>query len=150
MARLDYLTNLLDVYDHDPRCSRRFALGYKAVLGRLTASSSLTSRRYPIWPLVRKNLDGPFDQCVAGYEGDWAKSLLTGARLSEMAHIPPPYAAPHAAHCEMGESGLKTAILASGLVAARPENMPEIDWQLLNLDRWDSNIEFAIRNSQLA
>lgn len=146
MARLDYLTNLLNAYDHDPRCSVQFASGYRAVLGRLNASSSLTSRRYPIWPLVRTNLDGPFDQCLADYEGEWAKSLLTGARLSEMAHIPPPFcAAPHARR-EIDGDGLGPDILASGLVGSRPENMPEIDWQLLNLDRWDSNIKLAIRS----
>ncbi|KPW87604.1 hypothetical protein SAMN05216596_107156 [Pseudomonas congelans] len=147
MARLDYLTNLLNVYDHDPRCSVQFAAGYRAVLGRLNASSSLTSRRYPIWPLVRTNLDAPFDQCLAGYEGEWAKSLLTGARLSEMAHTPPPfYAAPYIASAEAGGGGLMADILARGVIPDRPENMPEIDWQLQNLDRWDSNIEFAIRS----
>ncbi len=147
MARLDYLTNLLNVYDHDPRCSVQFASGYRAVLGRLNASSSLTSRRYPIWPLVRANLDAPFDQCLAGYEGEWAKSLLAGARLSEMAHTPPPfYAAPYVARPETDESGLAADVLARGLIPDRPENMPEIDWQLQNLDRWDSNIEFAIRS----
>ncbi|WP_226439796.1 helix-turn-helix domain-containing protein [Pseudomonas sp. MWU16-30316] len=147
MARLDYLTNLLDVYDHDPRCSTQFASGYRAVLSRLNASSSLTSRRYPIWPLVRANLDGPFDQCLAGYKGDWAKSLLIGARLSEMAHIPPPfYAAPYVARPEIDGSGLTADVLARDLIPARPENMPEIDWQLQNLDRWDSNIRVAIRS----
>ncbi|WP_448126333.1 MarR family transcriptional regulator [Pseudomonas veronii] len=147
MARLDYLTNLLSVYDHDPRCSSQFASGYRAVLGRLNASSSLTSRRYPIWPLVRANLDGPFDQCLAGYEGKWAKSLLTGALLSEMAHIPPPfYAAPYVARPEVDGGGLTADVLARGLIPDRPENMPEIDWQLQNLDRWDSNIRFAIRS----
>ncbi|UXV19267.1 MarR family transcriptional regulator [Pseudomonas fluorescens] len=91
-------------------------------------------------------MDGPFDQCLADYEGDWAKSLLTGARLSEMAHIPPPFcAAPHARR-EIDGCGFGPDILASGLVGSRPENMPEIDWQLLNLDRWDSNIELAIRS----
>ena len=146
MARLDYLTNLLNAYDHDPRCSVQFASGYRAVLGRLNASSSLTSRRYPIWPLVRTNLDGPFDQCLADYKGEWAKSLLTGARLSEMAHIPPPFcAAPHVRR-EIDGGSLGPDILDSGLVGSRPENMPEIDWQLLNLDRWDSNIELAIRS----
>lgn len=146
MARLDYLTNLLNAYDHDPRCSFQFASGYRAVLGRLNASSSLTSRRYPIWPLVRTNLDGPFDQCLADYEGEWAKSLLTGARLSEMAHIPPPFCATPHARREIDGDGLGPDILASGLVGSRPENMPEIDWQLLNLDRWDSNIKLAIRS----
>jgi DNA-binding CsgD family transcriptional regulator len=146
MARLDYLTNLLNAYDHDPRCSVQFASGYRAVLGRLNASSSLTSRRYPIWPLVRTNLDGPFDQCLADYEGEWAKSLLTGARLSEMAHTPPPFCATPHARREIDGDGLGPDILASGLVGSRPENMPEIDWQLLNLDRWDSNIKLAIRS----
>ncbi|RMS89285.1 hypothetical protein ALP57_200021 [Pseudomonas coronafaciens pv. oryzae] len=147
MARLDYLTNLLDIYDHDPRCSRQFALGYRAVLGRLTVSSSLTSRRYPIWPLVRANLDGPFDLCLAGYEGEWAKRLLTGARLSEMANTPPPfYAAPYVARCGTDGGGLTADVLARGLIPDRPENIPEIDWQLQNLDRWDSNIRVAIRS----
>lgn len=146
MARLDYLTNLLNAYDHDPRCSVQFASGYRAVLGRLNASSSLTSRRYPIWPLVRTNLDGPFDQCLADYEGEWAKSLLKGARLSEMAHTPPPFCATPHARREIDGDGLGPDILASGLVGSRPENMPDIDWQLLNLDRWDSNIKLAIHS----
>ncbi|WP_223862746.1 MULTISPECIES: MarR family transcriptional regulator [Pseudomonas syringae group] len=37
-------------------------------------------------------------------------------------------------------------ILARDVISDRPKNMPEIDWQLQNLDRWDSNIEFAIRS----
>ncbi|WP_339539477.1 helix-turn-helix transcriptional regulator [Pseudomonas sp. RA_15y_Pfl2_54] len=37
-------------------------------------------------------------------------------------------------------------VLARGVIPDRPENMPEIDWQLQNLDRWDSNIRFAIRS----
>ncbi|MBN2990535.1 MarR family transcriptional regulator [Pseudomonas cedrina subsp. fulgida] len=96
---------------------------------------------------MRANLDGPFDQCLAGYKGDWAKSLLIGARLSEMAHIPPPfYAAPYVAQPEIDGSGLTAHVLARDLIPVRPENMPEIDWQLQNLDRWDSNIRFAIRS----
>ncbi|WP_236631882.1 helix-turn-helix domain-containing protein [Pseudomonas tremae] len=64
-----------------------------------------------------------------------------------MAHTPPPfYAAPYVARPETDESGLAADVLARGLIPDRPENMPEIDWQLQNLDRWDSNIEFAIRS----
>ncbi|WP_339541478.1 helix-turn-helix domain-containing protein [Pseudomonas sp. RA_15y_Pfl1_P12] len=61
-----------------------------------------------------------------------------------MAHIPPPFcAAPHSRR-EIDGGGIGPDILARGLAGSRPENMPEIDWQLLNLDRWDSNIKLAI------
>lgn len=147
MARLDYLPHLLSAYGHDSRCSSQFAMGYSSVIAGLTASSSLTSRRYPIWPLVRENLDELFEGCITSYEGVWAKSLLEGACLSEMAQRAPLFSVAPYIESSGGNSGVLTAdVVANDVVVTKPEHMPEIDWQLLNLERWDSNIRFAIRS----
>ncbi|QAY91255.1 MarR family transcriptional regulator [Pseudomonas sp. ACM7] len=147
MARADYLEHLLTSFASDPRCSPDFDSGFKAVLSGLSVSSSLTSRRYPIWPLVRKQLDRVFDRCIESYKGDWARVLLAGVRLSEMAQRPPLlWAIPSTKLAENGDSTLAVEIVVSDLVDAKPEGMPEIDWQLLNLERWDSNFRFAIRS----
>lgn len=143
MARLDHVLSRLGEYACDPRCTGQFAAGYSAVLSGLSESSSLTSRRYPIWPLVRLNLDSALTDCIAGYSGAWAKELLSGSSLSEMAQHPPPF-------CAMPfvqSSGLlDSKVVTSEFVAAKPEDMPEIDWQLLNMERWDANLRFSIRS----
>lgn len=147
MARLDYLMHRLSDYDCDPRCPSQFAVGYKAVLSSLTASSSLTSRRFPVWPLVRANLDEALDECIASYKGMWANKLLAGARLSEMAQRPPlACAVPQVKPSGARGDTLTADVVNSDFVETKPESMPEIDWQLLNLGRWDSNLRFAIRS----
>lgn len=143
MARLDHVLSRLGEYACDPRCTGQFAAGYSAVLSGLSESSSLTSRRYPIWPLVRVNLDSALTDCIAGYSGAWAKELLSGSSLSEMAQHPPPF-------CAMPfvqSSGLlDSKVVTSEFVTVKPEDMPEIDWQLLNMERWDANLRFSIRS----
>lgn len=143
MARLDHILSRLGEYACDPRCTGQFAAGYSAVLSGLNESSSLTSRRYPIWPLVRLNLDSALTDCIAGYSGAWAKELLSGSSLSEMAQHPPSF-------CAMPfvqSSGLLASkVVTSEFVTAKPENMPEIDWELLNMERWDANLRFSIRS----
>ena len=147
MARADYLDHLLTSFASDPRCPADFGSGFKAVLSGISASSSLTSRRYPIWPLVRKHLDRVFEDSIESYSGEWAKVLLAGIPLSEMAQQPPLFwAAPYMNSAGNGDTTLAVEIVASGFVGAKPESMPEIDWQLLNLGRWDSNLRFAIRS----
>ncbi|KPY91765.1 Uncharacterized protein ALO43_03205 [Pseudomonas tremae] len=147
MARADYLDHLLTSFTSDPRCSSDFGSGFKAVLSGISASSSLTSRRYPIWPLVRKYLDGAFEDCIESYNGEWARVLLAGVPLSEMSQRPPHFwAAPYMSPAENRDTALAVEIVASDFVGAKPESMPEIDWQLLNLQRWDSNLRFAIRS----
>jgi DNA-binding CsgD family transcriptional regulator len=143
MARLDYVLSSLSDYACDPRCPDQFAAGYNVVLSGLAESSSLTSRRYPIWPLVRANLDGALEVCIAGYSGVWAKELLSGASLSEMAQQPPQFCA---MPCTESSGSLAAKVVASEFVTAKPEGMPEVDWQLLNMDRWDANLRFAIRS----
>ena len=147
MARAEYLDHLLTTFASDPRCSPDFGFGFKAVLSGLSASSSLTSRRYPVWPLVREHLDGVFEDCIESYKGEWARVLLAGIRLSEMAQRPPHFwAAPYMKPAGNGDTTLAVDIVVSDFVDAKPESMPEIDWQLLNLERWDSNLRFAIRS----
>jgi predicted DNA-binding protein YlxM (UPF0122 family) len=147
MARADYLDHLLTTFVSDSRCSPAFDSGFKAVFSSLSASSSLTSRRYPIWPLVREHLDAVFDDCIKNYKGEWARVLLAGTRLSEMAQRPPLFwAIPGMKPAGDGDTALAVEIVASDFVGAKPESMPEIDWQLLNMERWDSNLRFAIRS----
>lgn len=147
MARADYLDNLLTSFASDPRCSPDFGSGFKVVLSSLSASSSLTSRRYPIWPLIREHLDGVFDNCIESYKGEWSRVLLAGIYLSEVAQRPPLFVAiPYMKPAGNGDTTLAVEIVASDFVGAKPESMPEIDWQLLNLERWDSNLRFAIRS----
>lgn len=147
MARADYLDYLLTSFASDSRCSPDFDSGFKAVLSGLSVSSSLTSRRYPIWPLVRKQLDRVFDDCIQTYEGEWARVLLAGIRLSEMAQRPPLFwAIPNIKPAGNGDTTLAVGVVVSDFVGAKPEGMPEIDWQLLNLERWDSNFRFALRS----
>lgn len=147
MARADYLDHLLTSFASDPRCSPDFASGFKEVLSSLSASSSLTSRRYPIWPLIREHLDGVFDDCIESYKGEWARALLAGIRLSEVAQRPPLFGViPYMKPAGNGDTTLAVEIVVTDFVGAKPESMPEIDWQLLNLERWDSNLRFAIRS----
>lgn len=143
MARLEHLLSRLSDYACDPLCSGQFAAGYNSVLLGLTESSSLTSRRYPIWPLVRANLDGALEACIAGYSGVWTKELLSGASLSEMAQQPPQFCA---MPCTSSSGALTAKVVASEFVQAKPEGMPEVDWQLLNMERWDANLRFSIRS----
>lgn len=147
MARADYLDHLLTSFASDPRCSPDFSSGFKVVLSSLSASSSLTSRRYPIWPLIREHLDGVFNNCIGSYKGEWSRVLLAGIYLSEVAQRPPLFVAiPYIKPAGNGDTTLAVEIVASDFVGAKPESMPEIDWQLLNLERWDSNLRFAIRS----
>lgn len=147
MARADYLDHLLTSFASDPRCSSDFASGFKVVLSSLSASSSLTSRRYPICPLIRGHLDGVFDDCIESYKGEWARTLLAGIRLSEVAQRPPLFGViPYMKPAGNGDTTLAVEIDVSDFVGSKPESMPEIDWQLLNLERWDSNLRFAIRS----
>lgn len=143
MAHLNYLMPHLGEYASDPRCPGEFSAGYNAVLAGLTASSSLTSRRYPIWPSVREHLDDAMDACIAGYQGPWAKDLLLGARLSKMAQQPPQFCP---MPCLQSSGSLATKIVVSEFATAKPESMPEVDWQVLNMDRWDANLRFSIRS----
>jgi DNA-binding XRE family transcriptional regulator len=100
-----------------------------------------------MWPLVREHLDDVFDDCVEQYKGDWAKELLSGARLSEMARRPPLFSAvPCPRPAADRDTALAVVIVESGFEGAKTDCMPEIDWQLLNLERWDSNLRFALRS----
>ncbi|PNF71891.1 hypothetical protein CXK96_15630 [Stutzerimonas stutzeri] len=147
MARARSLEHLLAMFASDSRCSAAFKAGFESVFSGLSASSSLTSRRYPIWPLVREHLDDVFDDCVEQYKGDWAKELLSGARLSEMARRPPLFSAvPCPRTAAHRDAALAVVIVESGFEGAKIDSMPEIDWQLLNLERWDSNLRFAQRS----
>lgn len=147
MKRADYLRHCLNCFASDPRCPTDFDLGLKAVISGISVSSSLTSRRYPVWPLVREHLDEVFEDCIESYSGEWAKVLLVGVPLSQMAQRPPLFwAAPYMSPAENGDTALAVEIVSSDFVDAKPESMPEIDWQLLNLQRWDSNLRFAIRS----
>ncbi|MGB4075544.1 MarR family transcriptional regulator [Pseudomonas sp.] len=131
---------------HYPGCSPAFESGYKAVLSGLSVSSSLTSKRYPIWPLVRKHLDGAFDDCVASYSGVWSRELLAGVKLSEMAKHPPPIRAVPVAVQDAGSGAIVTEAVDGDRFTNKPGNMPEADWQLSNLELWDFNLRFAIRS----
>lgn len=147
MARARSLEHLLAIFASDSRCSTEFKAGFESVFSGLSASSSLTSRRYPMWPLVREHLDDVFDDCVEQYKGDWAKELLSGARLSEMARRPPLFSAvPCPRPAADRDAALAVVIVDSGFEGAKTDCMPEIDWQLLNLERWDSNLRFALRS----
>lgn len=126
-------------------CSPAFQSGYKTVISELSISSSLTSRRYPIWPLVRRCLDVAFANCVASYSGVWSRELLSGADLSEMAKRPPPIRAVPVEGQDAG-GGITIASVASNRFTSKPDNLPEADWQLKNLELWDSNLRFAIRS----
>ncbi|WP_312300898.1 helix-turn-helix domain-containing protein [Stutzerimonas nitrititolerans] len=145
MKRADYLRHRLTCFASDPRCPTDFDLGLKAVISGISVSSSLTSRRYPIWPLVRKHLDGVFEECIERYNSRLPKELLAGVPLSEMAQRPPlVWAAPIIIPVENGGTALDVEFAVTDFVDVKPEGMPEIDWQLLNLGRWDSNLRFAI------
>lgn len=148
MTRLDHLPELLNAYRCDVRSPAYFANAYDVVLSALTKSSSLTSKRYSIWPLIRKHLDEPFECCITDYKGEWARELLEGARLSEMAQRPPlflpvPYTDPSEGH-------LVTSIVKIEVKEEKPQGISDIEWQLRNLARWDVNLRFAIRSSLIA
>ena len=146
MKRADYLRHRLTCFASDPRCPTDFDLGLKAVISGISVSSSLTSRRYPIWPLVREHLDGVFEDCIERYNSKLTKKLLAGIPLSEMAHRPPIYMPPPIIPGQSVDTYLYGKITPSCLVDVKPENMTEIDWQLLNLDYWDSNLRFVLRS----
>ncbi|NNB34177.1 helix-turn-helix domain-containing protein [Pseudomonas fragi] len=147
MPTTNSLDDLFAVFPCDSRCPSDFSAGFDAVLSRLSVSSSLTSRRFPVWSLVRAHLNIAFDRAIADYEGIWAIDLLAGAQLSEMAKTPP-------AICPElmvlvrpdGQADLHADLVATDCTAGKPVNMPEIEWQLLNLERWDANLRFAIRS----
>ncbi len=147
MPRSDYFVELMSSFDCDPRCPPEFAARCKVVLSALSTSSSLTSRRYPVWPIVREHLDEVFDCCVKSYSNVDTKVLLGEVRLSEMAKLPPRFLAEPRVSSEgviVGRWDFK--IVASNFATAKPENMPEIDWQLGNLSCWDSNIRYCIHS----
>lgn len=145
MAHLDHLPELLNAYRCDVRSPTHFSTAYDAVLSALTTSSSLTSRRYPIWPLIRKHLDEPFECCINDYKGEWAKELLDGARLSEMAQQPPLFLA--VPYTERPHGHLDASIVKIEVKEVKPQGVPDIEWQLRNLARWDVNLRFAIRSA---
>jgi len=145
MNRADYIRHCLNLFASDPSCPSDFDLGLKAVISGISVSSSLTSRRYPIWPLVREHLDDIFKECIERCSSELPRKLLAGVPLSEMAQRPPlSWVTPFIAPSEDGDTTLDVEIAANDFLDLKPENMPEIDWQLLNLARWDSNLELAI------
>ncbi|WP_425914036.1 MarR family transcriptional regulator [Pseudomonas sp. GWSMS-1] len=146
MKHADYLRHRLTCFASDPRCPTDFDLGLKAVISGISVSSSLTSRRYPIWPLVREHLDGVFEDCIRRYNSKLTTMLLAGIPLSEMTHRPPIYMPPPIIPGQSVDTYLNGKITQSCLVDVKPENMTEIDWQLLNLDYWDSNLRFVLRS----
>lgn len=80
---------LLDAARSYKRCSGRLIAGYERLLGELSASSSLTSRRYSVWSAIRRNMDDALLEFLAGFRGEWSRELLTGCRLSEMGKCAP-------------------------------------------------------------
>ena len=147
MPAASSLDDLFAVFPCDSRCPPDFSAGFEAVKSGLSVSSSLTSRRFPVWSLVKAHLDIPFDRAVAGYDGIWAIDLLAGAQLSEMAKAPPAICPePVVLVMPGGQADLHADLVATDCIGCKPVNMPEIEWQLLNLDRWDTNLRFVIRS----
>lgn len=64
-------------------------LAIRRCAGLLTKNHSITSRRYSISTLLRKELDDPFNQAVTKYRGRWNKALLDGF-LPSKAWLTPP------------------------------------------------------------
>lgn len=147
MPRSDYFVELMSSFGCDPRCPPEFAARCKAVLSTLSTSSSLTSRRYPVWPIVREHLDEVFDCCVKSYSNADTKVLLGEVRLSEMAKRPPLFfAEPRVSSAGVVVGRWDFKVVASNSATAKPENEPEIDWQLGNLSCWDSNLRYCIHS----
>lgn len=84
MPFTDDFGRLLEAARSYKRCSGRLIAGFEQLLGELSASSSLTSKRYPVWSAVRRNMDDAFLESLAGFRGEWSRELLAGCRLSEM------------------------------------------------------------------
>lgn len=146
MPDADYFNELLPLFPCDPRCPEDFRLGFQAVIAGLSPSSSLTSRRFSIWPKVRCHLDKAFKRAVESCQSDWSRELLACDRLSEMAKVPPAIRPePRMAAGENGYADLRAEQLEAELTI-KPANMPEIEWQLMNLECWDANLRFAIRS----
>lgn len=59
-------------------CDTGVANGLEAFASALTASHTLTSRRYSIWSLLRRHLDQPFAEAITSYKGLWGTELLKG------------------------------------------------------------------------
>lgn len=70
-------------------CPSALLNGYEKLLGELSASSSLTSRRYPVWSVVRRNMDDVFLELIERFSGEWGHELIVDCRLSEMGKRPP-------------------------------------------------------------
>lgn len=85
----DFDQLLMDVRMYT-NCSGRLVSGYERLLAELSASSSLTSRRYSVWAAVRRNMDDAFFESLAGFKGEWNQELLANCTLSEMGKYPPP------------------------------------------------------------
>lgn len=84
MPFTDDFGRLLEAARSYKRCSGRLIAGFEQLLGELSVSSSLTSKRYPVWSAVRRNMDDAFLESLAGFRGEWSRELLAGCRLSEM------------------------------------------------------------------
>lgn len=89
MPFTDDFSRLVEAAHGYKACSSRLIAGYERLLAELSASSSLTSRRYSVWSAVRRNMDDAFFESLAGFRGEWSRGLLMGCRLSEMGKYAP-------------------------------------------------------------
>lgn len=89
MPYTDDFSRLVEAAHGYKACSRQLIAGYERLLTELSASSSLTSRRYSVWSAVRRNMDNAFSESLAGFKGEWSRELLMGCRLSEMGKYAP-------------------------------------------------------------
>ena len=133
-----------------PGCSTAFIEGLNSFKEELTASHSLTSRRYSIWSLVHKHLDQPFLAALEGYTGAWERRLVGGCLLSEMGCRRPAWRVKYSVVQSPGEAfdEARFELLSTKQRGGRPKGVLLADWQLANLRKWDSNLRFAIRMAQ--
>jgi Transcriptional regulator, contains sigma factor-related N-terminal domain len=72
-------------------CPERLSTGVTKFADALTASHSLTSRRYSVWKLLRLYVDEPFADALH-YRGAWQHELLTNFKPSLAGRHPGPQA----------------------------------------------------------
>jgi transposase-like protein len=144
MVRVDELDRLLEQARGYANCPGQLIAGSECLLAELSASSSLTSRRYSVWSVVRRNMDDAFLESLAGFTGEWNQELLANCRLSEMGKYAPsiratPNGTTDPAYCEAWANrgkGWLEGVLGS---CQAPHLQPETPRRPFN-DGWDFRV----------
>lgn len=171
MACIDDFRKAFSGFRISTLCFEPLVTGYGLLLTELKTSSSLTSTRYPVWSVVRRNLDDAFIEAINKFTGEWNRELFTNCKLSEMGKCGPiiqatPSDMSDPAYTKawldlsMGSAGEKSELplrpfndgwsfktVSKNFV--KPAKIIPIDSQFNNIGLWEANFKCALSNLEL-